>query len=89
MSTHYIYTFMIKQENFSRNILNCFLRLLEEFPRESKKIKSFEPVHDKTYNKTYASSEDLDQPAHSRSLIRVLANRMCLLKPPSYPKRDK
>ena len=34
-------------------------------------------------------SEDSDQPAHPRSLIRVFADRMCLLKPPIYPKRDK
>ena len=36
----------------------------------------------------FATSEDSDQPAHPRSLIRVLADRMCLLKPPGYPKRD-
>ena len=31
------------------------------------------PAHDKTYNKTHAASEDSDQPAHPRSLIRVFA----------------
>ena len=36
-----------------------------------------------------ATSEDSDQPAHLRSLIRVFADRMCLLQPPGYPKRDK
>ena len=41
----------------------------------------FEPAHDKTYNKTCAISEDSDQPAHPRSLIRVFADRMCLLQP--------
>ena len=30
-----------------------------------------EPAHDKTYNKTYATSEDSDQPAHSHSLISL------------------
>ena len=29
-----------------------------------------------------------DQPAHPRSLIRVFADRMCLLQLPRYPKRD-
>ena len=45
------------------------------------------PAHDKT-NNTSATSEDSDQPAHPRSLIRVLADRMCLLLPPGYQKRD-
>ena len=38
----------------------------------------FEPAHDKTYNKTFPTSENSDQPAHLRSLIRVFADRMCL-----------
>ena len=42
------------------------------------------PAHDKTYNKTCATSEDSDQPAHPRSLIRVFAERMCLLQPLDY-----
>ena len=42
----------------------------------------------KTY-KTCAISEDSDQPAHARSLIRVFADRVCLLQIPGYPKRDK
>ena len=46
------------------------------------------PAHDKTYNKTYATSTDIDQPAHPRSLMRVLADCMCTLQPPGYPKRD-
>ena len=49
----------------------------------------FEPAHDKTYNETCANSEDSDQPAHSRSLFRVFADRMCLLQPPGYAKRNK
>ena len=48
----------------------------------------YEPAHDKTYTTTCATSEDSDQPAHSRSLIRVFADRMCLLQHPGYPKRD-
>ena len=46
-------------------------------------------AHDKTYNKTCATSGDSDQPAHPRSLIRVFADRMRLLWPPGYPMRDK
>ena len=30
-----------------------------------------------------------DQPVHPRGLIRVYADRMCLLQPSGYPKRDK
>ena len=48
-----------------------------------------EPGHNKTYNKTYVTSEDSDQPANLHSLIRVFTDRMCLLQPPGYPKRDK
>ena len=45
--------------------------------------------HAKTYNKTCATSEDSDQPAHLYSLIRVFSDSMCILQPPGYPKRDK
>ena len=48
-----------------------------------------EPAHDKTSNRTFATSEDSDQPAHPRSLIRVFADHMCLLQPTGYPKRGK
>ena len=34
-----------------------------------KKEKQNEPVHDKTYNKTCAGSEDSDQPVHLHMLI--------------------
>ena len=39
--------------------------------------------------KTCAIIENSGQPAHSRSLIRVFADRVCVLQPPSYPQRDK
>ena len=52
-------------------------------------ILSNEPVHEKTINKTCATSQDSDQPAHPRSLIWVFADCMCLLQPPDYPKGDK
>ena len=51
--------------------------------------KTFEQAHDKTYNKTFATIKDSDQTAHSRSLIKVFADRMCLLQPPGYPTRSK
>ena len=47
-----------------------------------------EPAHDKTYNKTCATSVDSDQHAHPRSLIRVFADHMCFVQPPGYPKRN-
>ena len=47
----------------------------------------YDQAHVKTYNKTFMTSEDSDQPAHSRSLIRVFADSMYLLRPPGYPKR--
>ena len=47
----------------------------------------YEPVHDKTYNKNCATSKESDEPVHLRSLIRVLADGMCLLQPPCYSER--
>ena len=32
----------------------------------------FEPVHDKTYNKTCVTSKDSDQPLHQHRMARVL-----------------
>ena len=51
-------------------------------------FKPNEPAFDKTSIRR-ATSEDSDQPAHPRSLIRVFADSICLLKPPGYPKRYK
>ena len=42
-------------------------------------------AHDKTYNKTCATSKGLDQPVHLSSRS-VFADPMCLLQPPGYPK---
>ena len=47
------------------------------------------PANDKTYYQTCAIIEDSDHPTHPRSMIRVFADRKCLLQPPGYPKRDK
>ena len=49
----------------------------------------FELVHDKTDNKTCATSKNSDQPAHLHNLIRVFVDLMCLRQPPGYPKRAK
>ena len=40
------------------------------FREEIKKNKENKPAHDKTYEKTCATSEDSDHPAHPRSLIK-------------------
>ena len=48
-----------------------------------------EPAHDKTYNKTCATSKNSDQPAHQHSLIRVFADHISFLQPTGYPKRNK
>ena len=48
-----------------------------------------EPAHDKTYNKTCATSKDSEEPVHPCTLIRVFADCMCLLQSPNYSKRDK
>ena len=58
-------------------------------PRKQVNIVTYEPAHNKTFNKTCATSEDSAYPAHLRSLIKVFADRMCLLPPSSYLKRDK
>ena len=52
-------------------------------------LNPFEPAHNKTYNKTCATSEDSDQPANPCSLIRVFTNSMCLLQPRGCPKKGK
>ena len=40
-------------------------------------------------DKTRATSDYSDKPAHSHSLISGFSDRMCLLQPPGYPKTDK
>ena len=35
---------------------------------------TFEPVHDKTYNKACVTSKDSDQPVHSPNIARVIFN---------------
>ena len=48
-----------------------------------------ETAHNKTCNKTSATSKDSDQPVHPLSLIRVFADRMYLLQPLGYSESDK
>ena len=52
-------------------------------------VKQINQRMTKNFNKTCATSEDADQTAHPRSLIRVFADHKCLLQPPCCPKRDK
>ena len=52
-------------------------------------VLKYKSAHDKTYNKTCVTSEDSNQTAHPRSLIRVFADRMCFLQPLGYPWRNK
>ena len=56
-------------------------------PASILRIPIIEPAH-KTYNNTCATSEDSDQTAHSRSLIRVFSDHMYLLQPLGYLKSD-
>ena len=51
-------------------------------------ILAYEPAHDKTYNKSCATSKDWDQSAHPRSLIKVFANRMYLIQSSKRNKRE-
>ena len=64
------------------------MRFYKPLLKELKNILIFEHAHDKTYNKTCATSENSDQHAHLCSLIRVFADSICLLQPPGYPKTD-
>ena len=49
----------------------------------------FEPAKNKkTYNKTCATSKDSDQTAPPLSLIKVFSDRMCILQPPDYLKKN-
>ena len=71
-------------------------RTLKCHPERFKRVLNFvfpqdqnKPAHDKTYSKTCATSEDSDQTAHPRSLIRVFADRICLLQSLDYTKKDK
>ena len=45
-------------------------------------VSEYEPANDKTYDKICATSEDSDQPAHPRSLTRVLVDCKYLLLSP-------
>ena len=79
-------------ENFTQHAKRYILNQASSVLSKCHKIKIllmwYEPAHDKTYNNSCSISEDSDQPAPPRSLIRVLADRMCLLQPPGNPERD-
>ena len=42
-------------------------------------LKSFEPVHEISNNVVCATSKALDQPAHTRRLIKAFASRLSIL----------
>ena len=48
----------------------------------------YKSAHDKSYNKTCATSKYSDQAAHPCSLIRVCADRMGFLQSTGYSKRN-
>ena len=87
------WVFAVRQCSFVGNAVAELICIFEK-PSLTKKKSDYksinnEPAHDKTYNKTYPGSKDSDQPAPPRSLIRVFADRMCLLQSLGYPKTDK
>ena len=41
--------------------------------------KTYEPVHEISNNVVCVTSKDSDQPAHTRSLIRVFASRLDII----------
>ena len=45
-------------------------------------------MHQRTTEPTIRCASSEDMPAHPRSLLRVVADRMCFLQSPGYPKRD-
>ena len=53
----------------SYDIIFIWMRWLENYPRK-RALRSREPLRQKMYFQTRTPSEDSDQPAHSRSLIR-------------------
>ena len=54
-----------------KNVMKCICAAYVD----SRK-KHFEPPHDKTNKMAFVPSEDLDQPGHLSSLIRVFAVRL-------------
>ena len=47
-------------------------------------VIGYEPVHEISNNVVSATSNDSDQPAHTRSLIRAFASRLTILRLLSY-----
>ena len=57
-------------------------RQIEQVQRNAARFvsnKPFEPVHEISNNVVCATSKGSDQPAHTRSLIRVFASRLSIL----------
>ena len=84
---------ILQHSNDRKYVYNNFLQQIGAFVAiccpevnftKSRTIYIFEPRHDKTSNMC-APSEDLDQPGHLPSLIRVFAIRMKKAWALSYP----
>ena len=65
------------KKNISMTSAENFIQLAKRL-KESlfSSCRTVEPQHQKTYLQTYAPSEDSDQPAHSRRLIRIFTGRI-------------
>ena len=74
---------------FCTSRFRCLNRIVKIELQEPGEWQKWASAQQTLQKKTYATSEDSDQPAHPRSLIRVFADRMYILQPPGYPKRDK
>ena len=87
----YIFHREYKQHNYTILILikglinvkkDCLLKQRTHYRLEN--VPENEPTHDRAC----ATSEDTDQTAHPRSLIRDFPDRVRLLQPTNYSKRD-
>ena len=59
-------------------IINLYFQL-QQYILNGCNIKVYEPVHEISNNVVCATSKASDQPAHMRSLIRVIASRLSIL----------
>ena len=67
----------------TRERLKTFRKLSREY--HSQVVANSHSIAQLNQRNLKPTSKDSDQPAHPRSLIRVFADRLCLLQPSSYP----
>ena len=67
------------QENGHKAVLIVILSPLNKKKYKQEKKSKYEPVHEISNNVVCATSKALDQPAHTRSLIRAFASRLSIL----------